>query len=144
MQTTILLLQQELRKSKQTIASLEKALNSQNSAKTGDLNNHSTPGVNGTEATTNGSSNGGDRTECSENNKESGERTFSGSESAGRFAGSESVGASAAHVGSKRTTGPGVGGDGALPCKRTRSDSVEFEMSYSDPEETLTALTNGK
>lgn len=117
MQTTILYLQQELRKSKQTIQSLEKQLNSEEPTVT-----DSHTGLNGTD---------GKHTDVGNNGVTESERTLcesNGSDSASR-------------VSVKRA----AAGDGnSLPTKRQRSESVEFEMTYSDPEETLTALTNGK
>ncbi|KAI5755309.1 hypothetical protein M8J77_015880 [Diaphorina citri] len=124
MQTTILYLQQELRKSKQTIASLEKQLASTD-------NNH----VNGND---------------SQHDKNDSDRTLSDSVSEGR---TNSDGRNNSdgrtnidgRVNSDGRVNKRTAGDvNSLPSKRTRSDSVEFEMTYSDPEETLTALTNGK
>ncbi|KAL1464606.1 hypothetical protein WDU94_004236 [Cyamophila willieti] len=114
MQTTIMYLQQELRKSKQTIASLEKQL----------VNNHT--GVNGNNTSKH------EDNHKEENNTECNERTFSDK---------NSDSASRVNSNNKRT---GSGVANTVPSKRQRSESVEFEMTYSDPEETLTALTNGK
>lgn len=123
MQSTILCLQGELRDSKKLVLSLQNQLASQDPSHHSGLNGNTKHEPDDIKPDTK------HQTDSVENNGVN-ERTLSDSDSA------RVIKAGNPHLRPPLSDG--------VPAKRQRSDSVEFEMNYSDPEETLTALTNGK